>query len=120
MVERKLHITMSRDLFNELEYQGLRVIDNCGRSKKAFGIIYTCEKAINPLWNCQCHYLALHELFLDVWQIKSDRGKESKEYIEGHKLIDSFDDNDFYVKHLKNNECLVYCPNIIVEETEQK
>lgn len=27
--------TMTRNLFNELDYQGLRVVDNCGRNKKS-------------------------------------------------------------------------------------
>lgn len=111
-------ITMSRDLFNELDYQGLRVVDNCGRSKKAFGIIHKCEKAYDGLWKCQCRSLALHDLFIAIWGVSIDRGKDSLDAIEGWKFHDIADVDNFYIKHLENNECLVYCPNIIVEEDE--
>ena len=107
-------VRMSRNLFNELDYQGLRVVDNCGRYKNAFGMIHTCEKSYDPLRNCQCKAQSLHDMFLAVWQIAIDRGNESDEADEGYTLLDSFDAPDFYVKHLGNDECLVYCPKIAV------
>lgn len=108
--------TMTRNLFNELDYQGLRVVDNCGRSKKAFGIIHKCEKSFDNHTKCQCRQQSLHDLFIAIWGVSLDRGKQSEESIEGYKLLDSFNDKDFYVKHLNNNECIVYCPNISVNE----
>lgn len=105
---------MSRNLFNELDYQGLRVVDNCGRYKNSFGMIHKCEKSYDTLWKCQCKNQSLHDMFLAVWQIAIDRGKESDEANEGYRLLDLFSESDFYVKHLENNECLVYCPKIVV------